>query len=536
MIAKNPDSLFPRDRSSFPHRSRLPGLVPPAPGYWRDFLPQKADYHPEERQPFQTGQTIRRVLLILVGHKSPDFFLVTPALGIMYLSSYLKDMRPELETRLHDMKIANTSYSDLARLAREFRPDLIGLSVITPNSGHLLPVSRHLKAALPEVPLVVGGAHASSVREKVFYQAPVDFVLTGEGEEALWQLIQTLENLPARPDPEKMDAGLSRVPGLFYLSAENQQRVYCQSNSPKIEDLDRLPFPDWSAVDLKGYQRNFTMTPVGKRRYMAIYTSRGCPYRCYYCHDNFGKSFRYRSVNNVVDEIEILARDYQITDFEIIDDIFNFNKDRVLAICAEITRRNLKIGLTFPNGLRGDLLNREVLEALNKAGAYFISFAIESATSRIQKQIKKFMNLEKIRENINIAARLGIFCNGFFMLGFPGESREEIRATIDFAVKSRLHTASFFIVTPYAGTGLFDSLAAEPEKRELDFERSDLIFGQANCSDLSNHDLYRLQRLAHLKFYLRPVRALRILRDLPGKRHFFSFFQIFWKRITRKTP
>ncbi len=243
---------------------------------------------------------------------------------------------------------------------------------------------------------------------------------------------------------------------------------------------------------------------------MVMFTSRSCPYRCIYCHNMFGKGFRARSPENVIEEIDVLYNKYNISEIEILDDIFNFDLKRVERICDLIIERGYKISLAFPNGLRADRLEKRTLEKMRLAGTKFISVAVESASPRIQKMIKKNLNIPKVAEVIDYAAGLGIFTNGFFMIGFPTESLEEIKQTVDFALRSRLHTAHFFIVTPFEGTELYENYKELVRNNRIDFSNYNYYRSSFKLSELSSEKLQQIQFLSYFRFYLNPKRALRI--------------------------
>jgi anaerobic magnesium-protoporphyrin IX monomethyl ester cyclase len=470
--------------------------------------------------PYLVGKKIERVLFVMVGGRQKWRSDVSPPLGLMYLSAALKQARPDIDTRIHNMKLDNTSGLALAELATDFAPDLIGLSVLSASSNVLPKAVFALKNALPDVPIVLGGPHASAVGLQAFNEAPFDFLVQGEGEEAIVQLVEALENGPTEfrdpfefetSDEDPMFALLRDVEGLCFPSGRDLvKKPYAR----KIEDIEALPFPDWDAIDFSEYARNQSMAPIGFRRYANLMTSRGCPFRCIYCHDHLGKSFRARSPSLVVDEIEILYRKYKIKHFEIIDDIFNFNKKRTIEICREIKRRKLKIRIAFPNGLRGDLLDEEVIDALAEAGTHFISFAVETATPRLQKLVRKHNRLEILKKNIDYAVSRKIFSYGFFMIGFPTETREEMAATIEFACTSKLNAASFFIVTPFGGTELYHRLADQPDKRDVLFDDYDYDSGKANCSELPDAELMAIHRHAYRRFYLNPRRIWLFFRGV----------------------
>jgi radical SAM superfamily enzyme YgiQ (UPF0313 family) len=213
-----------------------------------------------------------------------------------------------------------------------------------------------------------------------------------------------------------------------------------------------------------------------------------------------------------VNQLEHLNHIYGIRHFEIVDDIFNARKQRVMEICRQIIDRNLKIRLAFPNGLRSDLLDDETIDALYNAGTRFICFAIESASPRIQKMVNKHLDLEKARRAIDYAASKRIICCGFFMMGFPTETLEELQATCQWAVQSRLHLALFYLLTPYRGTAISQSFQIK-DKKAYTFYNYD--YGTATISDLPFDTIKRLRMQTTLRFHIHPKRLARLVRDYP---------------------
>jgi anaerobic magnesium-protoporphyrin IX monomethyl ester cyclase len=217
------------------------------------------------------------------------------------------------------------------------------------------------------------------------------------------------------------------------------------------------------------------------------------------------------TAERVLDELAWQIQRTGIRDFEIIDDIFNFDYRRARQILNGIIERGLNVRLSFPNGLRGDLLKLEDIPLYRRAGTASYAIAIETVTERIQREIQKDLKLDKIHDVIAATARERIFSTGFFMLGFPGESLQEIQNTIDFAVESDLHLGLFNIVTPFAGTEMGDE-HAEQAATVLDKEIGKDAFGLPQVSD---DTLQGLQRGAYRRFYGSPRRVARILRDHP---------------------
>src|SRR5262249_42604628 len=170
-------------------------------------------------------------------------------------------------------------------------------------------------------------------------------------------------------------------------------------------------------------------------------------------HDIFGKTFRFRSPENVAAEVKML-KDMGVDELQIVDDIFNMNPPRMKAVCRAI--EPYRMNITFPNGLRFDILDEEGCEALTRAGTYAACVAVEAITPRLQELIKKHLRVEKTQQAIHRMTERGVLVRGFFMIGFPTETLDEIQATIDYAVNSDLSQAYFFNVVPQPGTPLYD--------------------------------------------------------------------------------
>jgi radical SAM superfamily enzyme YgiQ (UPF0313 family) len=228
----------------------------------------------------------------------------------------------------------------------------------------------------------------------------------------------------------------------------------------------------------------------------------------------------------VVEEIAALRRAYGVNDFEFLDDCVNLDRRRFEGILNGLLDRGLHPKLHFSSGLRADLLDEAQIRLLREVGTGEISVAVETASPRLQKLIHKNLNLEKVRRNIELMADLRIFTRGFFMVGFPTETEEELRATIDFAVSTRLHMAGFWILTPFPGTPVYEQFKAlgklsnEVDPRHYDFGRSPF-----NGSEVPDRRFYALHEEAYMRFYFRPGRIMRILRDRPYFNDYDSFLR-----------
>ncbi|WP_168161152.1 B12-binding domain-containing radical SAM protein [Desulfatibacillum aliphaticivorans] len=449
-----------------------------------------------------------RVLMIKPKH--PHFKglnkTATPPLGLMSLAAYARERRPGKDVFcIADERVTPRTMDDWTDLVREFHPDLIAVSAMTVEGRRLEKIAARFKADFPEIPIIVGGPLASASGARILESGNIDYILRGEGEVGFIDFLDAKEQgdrFPERP-----------ISGLAFRN-ENQTLVENPMNL-HVPDMDEIPIPAWDLIDLSDYQSLSHFTPIdSSSRYAVLFTSRGCPYGCIYCHRIFSKKFRPMNAYRVVDEMECLVKKYQVETFEIVDDIFNLDYGRAMEFCREIKKRGLKVRISFPNGVRGDLLDPDLIRELASVGVYEMAFAVETASPRVQKLIRKNIKLDKIRENIAIAAEAGIFTWGFFMLGFPSETRKELMQTIKFACTSRLHGAYFFTVVPFEGTDLAAMAAAQHGLQPKDLW-GDYHHIHKSIAGVSARELSLFQALAFSLFFFDPRRAYRILRDYP---------------------
>ena len=455
-----------------------------------------------------------KILLIKTGEYSEGFSTLSPPLGIMYLAAVARKEGGH-QVRLYDMNIERGGIMGAVDEARTLLPDILGISSVTFDSSVMHGLARAVKKALPGAAVIAGGPHPSSYVEETLSNTSIDVSVLGEGEATFAELISRLVS----------GGDFSDVRG---IALRKNGSIVRTEPRPYIEDLDSLPFPAWELLKHEAYWNQNSFGRLGPRRYMSLFTSRACPYGCIYCHKLFGRGFRARSVENVLREMGTLNELYGITNFEFIDDCFNFDRDRVEKICDGILSRGWKFILSFGNGLRGDILDRSILKKMKQAGTREIAVAIETASPRLQKLIGKNLNLERIKQTIDDLMILGIPCDGFFMLGFPTETEAEMRETVRFAVESRLLYAHFTIVTPFLGTVLASTFKDLVDQHQTDLHSLDFYEGiQHNLSDVPNETVGRIQKEASRKFYLNPDRLWRILKATPQKRRIPLLFRKF---------
>jgi radical SAM superfamily enzyme YgiQ (UPF0313 family) len=456
-----------------------------------------------------------RVLLIKSRANDPNWKLISFPMGLMYIASYLRKVFGH-DVRIVDIRLDTFTGRDIEEIVREYSPDVVGISALTFESDAVAWIAAAVKKVNPSTPVLLGGPHPTAYPEKAVETPNIDYAVMGEGEIVAGQLIERLLT----------SGDVSSLKGIIYKRDGN---VIKTERAELLENVDQLPLPAYDLIPIEEYGKYDRFDRY--HGYMNVMSSRGCPYRCVYCHNIFGKIFRARSAESLFEEIKYLYDTYQIRQIDILDDIFNFDRERLLKFCDLIVNSGMRITLGFPNGLRGDLLDEAQLRALRRAGTKLISFAIETGSPRVQKVIRKNVKLEVIRRNIEIAHALHIYTHGFFMAGFPSETREDMQMTVDFLLSSKLDTFNLFAVMPFEGTEL-GRMAQEAGRAPLsDFTLSYHSKNFVNLSAVPDEEIAQVRRRALFRFYVNPLRLFWIVRDLPYKRGLLGLFLLFFKRL-----
>lgn len=370
------------------------------------------------------------------------------SLGLMYLSSCIKQnfnskVQTDIWTLVSKPRFKDEDITNILNKLNEYKPDLVGIRSLSIGKDIFHLTAKTVKEWNKDCLVIGGGPYPTDDPADALNKGYVDCVVIGEGEITFGELVKNILHYK----------NWNEVNGIAYV---NNGKVIKTSPRQLIEELDCLPFPDYSTIDLDRFSNQFmTFTSKISLPHGNIMTTRGCPYRCAYCHNILGKNFRVRSSDSVLKEIRYIHDTFGITDFQIIDDIFNLDLVRAKEICDLIIKSRMKLTFSFPNGLRGDRIDEELLDKMAEAGTKFISYAIETASPRLQKMIHKNLDLNKLFNAIEYTTKVGIVTRGFFMLGFPTETEEEIAKTIQYAKDSALCGATFFTVVYFPGTELY---------------------------------------------------------------------------------
>ncbi|MGA3161343.1 MAG: radical SAM protein [Terracidiphilus sp.] len=347
-----------------------------------------------------------------VGTTMPYEMHVLP-IGLMYLASSVRAALPGIELRIVESSLSCPDDERLLNILREYQPDVVGLRSIAFFLEELQRVASLVRAH-SDATLIVGGPIVKAYKQRLFEQVPeVELAVQGEGEQALAELLG--------------GASHGAVAGVLYRDGG---RVV--ENAERLEDaaIDSLPFPAYDLVDIDQYQRQLSYA-YNHRRQGVLLTSRGCVYGCTYCFSHW-KGIRLRSAANIFQEIAALYDRHNIQDFYIIDDIFNVDVKRSLALFDMILAAGFKLRMYFVNGLRADIASEKFVDRAIEAGAVWFTYAVESATEEIQRLVRKHLNLEKTRQIIAYTQRQNVAVNISTMYGFPTETREMAQRTLDW--------------------------------------------------------------------------------------------------------
>ncbi|MCM8761527.1 MAG: radical SAM protein, partial [Candidatus Omnitrophica bacterium] len=264
-----------------------------------------------------------------------------------------------------------------------------------------------------------------------------------------------------------------------------------------------------------------------------IMVTRGCPYPCTFCAGSLvsGKKIRRRSVENVLSELQMLKNDFGIKEFHIVDDNFTMDAAYVKEFLRKLKSLSLGMSWAVPNGVRMDTLDDEMLKLMKDTGLYMISLGIESGSDKVLSSMKKGITTARISEYVNRIAKAGIDMAGFFILGFPGETEETMRQTIDFSLKLPLKRANYFTYLPFPGTESYEALRAGGELDDVDWERFYFTNAAYVPKALTRKRLKNIHRLAFAAFYLRPHIIFYQLMSIKSPRHFFFLARRFFRWV-----
>jgi len=447
--------------------------------------------------------------IILVRTNAPALQLVPP-LGIGYISAYLN--KYGIDTVIIDGLRDHLNNQKILKIILEEKPDAVGITCLTAVYNEVMELSNLVKQN--NIKCIIGGVHPSFLPFQTLIDSKADFVVCGEGEKSFLQLAKN----------NFINNDIKGVYSLENLKDENQKIEF----SEPLDNLDEIPFPDWNKLLPHKYIGKpagliYKKTPIGY-----VMTSRGCSSNCTFCASPgfYKRNVRFRSVENVIDEIKDLKNKYGIKEIKFIDDNLVLKKDRVLELCNLIIENNINIPWACTSGLRANNVDEEIVTKMKEAGCYNFNIGIESANPQILLNVNKQETIEQINNAIELADKYKIVCGGFFVFNLPGETKETIEESISFAKKSKLTLATFNILDILPGSKLWDDLNYKFDRYNLQYS-----YSEPRCilGNLTKNDINKAQKKAFITFYCRPkiiFKLLKFIKKEPVKYFFKRLFKI----------
>lgn len=418
---------------------------------------------------------------------------IYPPLGLLYVAAYAEKVE-DCSVVIMDCQAEGISHDILPDKLLDFRPDIVGILAMTYTLIDAVLVAKAVRSVCPKSFIVFGGPHPTIFPEETIKIPEVDFVIPGEGEYPFAELIKTIRD---KSDYNNLNGVLTKVNPKFSAALKY------------IENLDDLLFPARHLINNTKYKSPLAVNNI----LTTIMSSRGCPARCTYCdRPQMGKKFRMRSAEKVVEELCHCFNTYGIKEFIFYDDTFTINKQRVIDICNLIIMKNLKI--SWDIRARIDTVTPQMLNLLKKAGCNRIHYGVESGSQKIQKILKKNLDINKIKEIFKITKKAGIEVLGYFMIGCPDENKKDLYDTFDLIKILPMDYLHITILTPFPGTEIYKK-ALEKGIFKNDYWREYALNPTADFKpnylnqNFSNEELIAYQKKAYAYFYGRPTYILK---------------------------
>jgi anaerobic magnesium-protoporphyrin IX monomethyl ester cyclase len=418
-------------------------------------------------------------------HQHPQFI----PLGIGYLAAVLE--KNQYEVDVIDCQALKLSYEEFKSEISKRQPNIVGITSTTLTYKSALQIARIAKENCPNCLTVLGGPHATFWDNEALQEcSDLDVVVRKEGEYTLLELAQRIETGKSFRDA-------------LGTTCRMEKEIIKNPDRPYIENLDELPFPAHHLFPLKHFRK------YGKVVF-PLSTSRGCTFWCNFCSAvrMFGRRYRMRSPKSVVDELEFLNEKYGAQQFTFYDDAFSVDQSRVQKICEEIQNRKLKI--EWDCETRVDMVTKDLLQQMRKAGCLAVWFGVEAGSQRVIDAMEKGITLEKTKRAFKWARESGLMTIASVILGFPEETPETAWETVKFIEEISPDDVGYYIATPYPGTPMYDYVKKMGWLKIDDFNKYDTATPIFESPTISMKELREIRERAFQRFYLRPTYVLRM--------------------------
>ncbi len=449
---------------------------------------------------------------------------VYPSLGIMYVASMLR--HNGWTVRLVDFDSERISCEDLKKIIQQFNPNIVGLTAVTPAFNTAIKIAEEIKK-IRNVPIIVGGIHSTLSPEDFLKHEAFDIIVIGEGEETIKELSTNFDG--------KNFYNLDKIAGIWF---KKDKVWYKNKNRELIQNLDAIAFPAW---DLLKNHKSFIPPDAMSLPTYSIIMSRGCNGNCSFCCTSkmFGKNIRYRSIQNIIEEIKYAKFRFKVKEIHIADDSFTADKEKTLEFCEEVKKNQLNLKFVFLNGVRADQIDEEILKGLKSIGLLRLGIGVESINENVLNKVNKGMSIEQCESAFKLCKQLGIETWAFFIIGFLEDTEDTIRKMVRFAIRTNPTFAKFFILKPFPATEIFNELNNKGLIFDFNYSNYGLHTPPVHSlPTLEANKMIILQKYAYRKFYLRPKKILELIIRINSltqilisiKMAIFIFYQMFEKK------
>ena len=393
-----------------------------------------------------------KILLIMPTDKKWGFGPVpkgayyTPPLGIMYVSSYLKSKGFDIDC----LNMNHHGYAGFSSMLNKAKYDAICTGGAYDNIKGFREIFAAGKESNHNTKVILGGSAATAHPEFIAGNVGADFLVLGEGEEVLCNLLAAIDN----------NSNTEEVPGISFIRKKDNQFIKTDPHPP-IKDVETLPYPDREGFEfdyfLNNYLQHTTVDIAYTRknvRTAGIIGGRGCPGKCTFCFKTMRGGFRLRSVESIVGEIEYLKKEYAINTIEILDALFSTDKTRVYDFCKNV--KPLKVNWWCQ--MRVTTVDEKLLTTMKDAGCDRVGYGIESASDKVLKSMRKGIRVKDIKRALHFTRKAKLSIQGLFIFGDPAETIETADETLKFWRRYKLFNIPMITVIPFPGTALYNNL------------------------------------------------------------------------------
>ncbi len=411
-----------------------------------------------------------------------------PPIGLMYVAAALE--KAGFDVNILDNYLMKKSIVEVKQLVLNLNPQIVGITCGSATYARCIETAKAIKEVLPNCKIVVGGWHASYVPDSLLANPEIDYVVMGEGERAITQLVTCIIN--------GSEADAVSIAGI----ACRRQGTNIKNPPKFIENMDEIPFPARHLLPLELYDRTIEYLNAKPADVMSI--SRGCVYNCGFCETKklWGNICRSFSPQRVVDEIQDLQRQYGTKGLYFINDNFTLRKNQTIELCNLMIKN--KLDLEWVCDTRVDLISQELLENMSKAGCKTIWFGVESGSQRILQRIGRNTTLEQIENAFKLCRKNEIQTACSFMLGVPGETLKEMESSLKFAKKLNPDWCLFnvFIANP-------DSRLYQEVLESKKYDQLDEFLLSVKTEEFEYQSLLEIQRRFFKEFNMSPKQILK---------------------------